>query len=201
MDFKKGSYWMPIEPFKRNIIYANSQIGVDSIGNFNGKTKQTSQGYIALGKRNFIDNNTLQEYVKLQTNDKAGIEIENYQVEDLHTIEKPFIENYDISINPEIVEGKIILYPFFNKAYITENPFKMKERSYPMDFGFPFTNTYLVSIDLGNEYEIEQLPKSRTFKLQNDDAECSVTYVAEGSKINVRFNMKLNAYRFPPDAY
>lgn len=201
MDFKKGSYWMAIEPFKQNIIYANSQIGVDSIGNFSGKTKQTSQGYIALGKRNFIDNNTLQEYVKLQTNDKAGIEIENYQVEDLHTIEKPFIENYDISINPEIVEGKIILYPFFNKAYISENPFKMKERSYPMDFGFPFTNTYLVSIDLGNEYEIEQLPKSRAIKLQNDDAECSVTYVAEGSKINIRFNMKLNTYRFPPDAY
>src|SRR5690606_1654126 len=26
MDFKKGSYWMPIEPFEQNIHYVNSQI-------------------------------------------------------------------------------------------------------------------------------------------------------------------------------
>jgi hypothetical protein len=77
----------------------------------------------------------------------------------------------------------------------------MKERSYPMDFGYPFTNTYLVSIDLGNTYQVEQLPSSRSIKLPNDDGECSVTYVADGGKINIRFNMKLNAYRFPSDAY
>jgi len=77
----------------------------------------------------------------------------------------------------------------------------MEARSYPMDFGFPFTNTYLISIDLGEVYEIEQLPKSRSIKLPNEDGECSVTYVSEGSKLNIRFNMKLNAYRFPSDAY
>jgi hypothetical protein len=77
----------------------------------------------------------------------------------------------------------------------------MKERSYPMDFGFPFTNTYLISIDLGNVYQVEQMPKSRSIKLPREDGECSVTYVTEGNKINIRFNMKLAAYNFPPDAY
>lgn len=201
MDFKKGSYWMPIEPFKQNTLYANAQITTEKNGTFKGNVKQASYGYIALSKRVTIDEESLQEYIKTNQKDKAGIEIENYEVEDLTEIEKPFKESYDISIEPETVGDKVILYPFFNKTYISENPFKMKERSYPMDFGFPFTNTYLISIDLSNVYEVEQLPKSRTIKLPNEDGECSVTYIAEGSKVNIRFNMKLNAYRFPSDAY
>ncbi len=201
MDFRKGSYWMPIEPFKQNMLYANAQITADANGDFFGKVNQASYGYIGLGKRNSIEEETLQEYIKNQEKDKAGIEIKEYQIEDLSKIEKPLKESYNITIVPETVGDKVILYPFFNKTYISENPFKMKERSYPMDFGYPFTNTYLISIDLGNVYEVEQLPKSRTIKLPNDDGECLVTYVAEGNKINIRFNMKLNAYRFPSDAY
>ncbi len=201
LDFKKGSYWMPIEPYEKNIHYINAQITADENGNFTGKVNQANYGYIALEKRNSIEEKTLQEYIKDQQKEKAGIEIEEYQVEEIKKIEKPLKENYNISIEPEKVGDKVILYPFFNKTYLNENPFKMKERSYPIDFGFPFSNTYLVSIDLGNTYEVEQLPTSRSIKLPNDDGEGSVTYVAEGSKINIRFNMKLNTYRFPSDAY
>ncbi|CAM3457836.1 hypothetical protein [Aequorivita lipolytica] len=201
MDFKNGSYWMPIEPFDKNIRYVNAQIAAEADGNFSGKLSQASYGYIGLEKRNTIAEETPEEYIKTQGNDKAGIEIDDYQIEALSDIENPLKENYNISVAPETVGDKVILYPFFNKTYISENPFKMKERSYPMNFGFPFTNTYLISIDLGDVYEVEQLPKSRTIKLPNDDGECLVTYIAEGSKINIRFNMKLNAYRFPPDAY
>lgn len=201
MDFKKGSYWMPIEPFKQNIHYANAHITATENGSFFGKVNQASYGYIGLEKRNTIADENLEEYIKVEVTDKAGIEIDDYQVEDIGDIEKPLKENYSISVEPETVGDKVILHPFFNKTYLNENPFKMKERSYPMDFGFPFSNTYLIAIDLGNVYEIEQLPKSRSIKLPNDDGECSVTYIAEANKINIRFNMKLNAYHFPSDAY
>ncbi|UCA54961.1 DUF3857 and transglutaminase domain-containing protein [Aequorivita sp. F7] len=201
MDFKNGSYWMPIEPFEKNIHYVNAQITAAADGTFSGKVSQANYGYIALEKRNTIEDETLQGYIKEKLNEKAGIEITDYQVDDIEKIEQPLKESYAISIEPEIVGDKVILNPFFHKTYITENPFKMEARSYPMDFGFPFTNTYLISIDLGEVYEIEQLPKSRSIKLPNEDGECSVTYVSEGSKLNIRFNMKLNAYRFPSDAY
>ena len=84
---------------------------------------------------------------------------------------------------------------------MTKNPFNLDKRNYPIDFGFPFTNTYLVSIDLGEEYQVEHLPSSRSIKLQGDDGECSVTYIADGNKVNIRFNMKLNSYRYAPEAY
>lgn len=201
MDFKKGSYWMPIEPFKQNIHYANTQLTADENGNFIGIVNEANFGYIGLEKRINIEVGKIEEYIKNVANNREGIDIENYELEDLNLIEKPLKEKYSVSIEPELVGDKVILYPFFNKTYISENPFKMKDRSYPMDFGYPFTNTYLVSIDLANVYNIEQLPKSRTIKLPNEDGECSITYVTEDNKINIRFNIKLNAYRFSSDAY
>lgn len=201
MDFKKGSYWLPIEPYKQNIHYVNAQITAQTNGNFIGEVNQSSYGYIGLGKRNTIEEIGLEKYIQKGQSDPGVSEIENLQVEDLNEIEKPLKENYTILIEPEVVGDKVILFPFFNKTYISENPFKMKERSYPMDFGFPFTNTYLISIDLDNVYEVEQLPKSRSIKLPGDDGECTITYISEGNKINIRFNTKLSTYRFHPDAY
>lgn len=201
MDFKKGSYWMPIEPYEQNIHYVNSQLTADESGNFIGSVSQANYGYLALAKRNTIEEEKIDNYIKNAQNDKAGIEISDYKVEDINLLEKPLKESYSVVLEPETVGDKVILTPFFHNTYLTENPFKMKERSYPMDFGFPFTNTYLVSIDLGKEYEIDHLPTNRSIKLPRNDGECSVTYITEGNKINIRFNLKLSAYRFQPTAY
>lgn len=201
IDFKNGSYWMPIEPFDQNMHYVNSKIKVDKEGKFIGKVSQTSTGYLALEKRTNIEEIGVEDYLKNAENTRMGIEISDYQLEDLELIDKPLRESFDVIIEPEIINERIIFNPFFNEPYISENPFKMKERSYPMDFGFPFTNTYLVSIDLNEMYEIEELPKNRSIKLPGDDGECSITYVSENNTIGIRFNMKLSEYRFQPDAY
>lgn len=201
MDFKNGSYWLPITPYKQNIFYTNANIKAVQNGIFTGEVAQTSSGYIALAKRTDIASSTIENYIKETENDLKGIDITEYQIKEEKEIDKPLKENYAISVEPEIVDDKVFLYPFFNKTYISENPFKLDDRSYPMDFGFPFTNTYLVSIDLGSIYTVENLPESRIIKLPNNDGECSVNYISEGDKVTIRFTLKLSNYRFQPEAY
>src|SRR5690606_41628803 len=65
------SYWMPIEPFKQNIHFANAQIAAGTDGNFIGKVNQASYGYIGLEKRSAIEEKNLEEYIKTAENDKA----------------------------------------------------------------------------------------------------------------------------------
>src|SRR5690554_7365927 len=89
LDFKKGGYWMPIEPHEKNIGFINSQIAAQLDGSFKGKVNQTSYGYIALGKRNTIDANTLENYKRNQEKSTAGIEITNHEVDDILLIENP----------------------------------------------------------------------------------------------------------------
>lgn len=201
MDFKNGSFWMPIIPYGNNMHYANTQLTAQPEGSFHGEVKQVSSGYIGFGKRKAIEESGLDEYIKTEKNDQAHIEIDNFQVEVLADIEVPLRENYDIVLTPQTVGNKVILYPFPNKTYLDHNPFKKNERNYPMEFGFPFTNNYLVSIDLGNVYTVDQIPENRRLRLPGDDGECSVIYTVANNTINIRFTMKLANYRYQPDAY
>ncbi len=201
MDIKNGSYWMDIEPFAKNIYFANAQITADTAGNFYGNVSISNYGYIALYERKNIAQENIETYKREKLTSDSSIEIEDYKFKNIKELEKPLIENYNISIEPEIASDKILLYPFFTKNYFSENPFTEDERIFPIDLGFPFTNTYIISIDLANAYEVESLPESRTLKLPNEDGEFTVTYITEGTKINVRLNFKLSTYRYKPEAY
>lgn len=201
MDFKNDSYWLPIEPFTKNAHYSIAQLTADSFGKFEGKVQTSSYGYIALEKRHEIAHKKIAGYIKSIANEDISTEIEDFKLENLDALEEPLKEDYRILLEPETVGDKVILYPFFTETYITENPFKLEDRTYPLDFGFPFKNTYLISIDLANFYEVETLPQSRTVKLPGDDGDFTVAYAAENDKINIRFNFNLNTYRYQPDAY
>ncbi len=201
MDFKNGSYWHPIEPFRQNVHYANAQLSPNENGVFTGTVNLSSYGYIGLEERQEYAASNQEDYIKKKTAGSANTDLTNFTFENQKALDKPFMESYSITLEPEVVGDKFVVYPFFMETYFSENPFTLESRNYPLDFGFPFSNTYLVSIDLGDVYEIEHLPETKTFRLPENDGEHSVTYLAEGSKINIRFNMKLNSHRFQPEAY
>jgi hypothetical protein len=49
-----------------------------------------------------------------------------------------------------------------------KNPFKEKERLYPVDFGIPMQQKYSVSIKLPEGTSVESVPESVTYKLPDD---------------------------------
>ena len=97
--------------------------------------------------------------------------------------------------------NKLFVYPFLMQTYFSENPFSKETRKYPIDFGFPVINNYLVSIDVKDQYEIVKVPENKILKLPNNDGELSVVYDVSGSKVNVRLSAKLNTTSFPTEAY
>ena len=200
MDFKKESFWAPITPHKQNVHYAKSFVKVQPEGNFKGKVKSTSSGYVALSKRKTIKAIGEDAYRQEMEYTQDHREIHDYQIYEIENIDNPIEVNYSIEVNPEKIDNNYLIYPFFNHLYFEENPFTLEDRSYPIDFGFPFLNTYFVTIDLGNIFTIDKIPPNRIIRLPGDDGFCSITYTVEDSKINVHFNFRLNEFRFQPEA-
>jgi hypothetical protein len=58
-----------------------------------------------------------------------------------------------------------------------------------------------LKIDLNNQYQVEQLPTSKSIKLPEGIGSCTVAYSETNGSINVRFNYKLNKYSFSTDYY
>ncbi|MCG2419582.1 DUF3857 domain-containing protein [Aequorivita sp. F47161] len=200
-DFKKGSFWEPITPFDRNMHYVNMQLTANENGEFSGKVNEVSTGYIAVPKRSENNNVVKEQVVKRKQSKNEALDISNLQIENETDLEQPYKESYDLVIYEQPVGDKLFVYPFLFQTYFTENPFTKETRKYPIDFGFPVINNYLISIDVADQYEILKTPGNKIIKLPNNDGEFSVVYDVSGSKVNIRLSVKLNTTNFSIEAY
>lgn len=201
LDFKKGSYWEPIVPIAKNMHYVNMQLSADGSGLFSGKVNEVSTGYITVDKRNEYNDFRKDEIIKRKQSRNESLNITNLTMENEKDLEQPYKESYDISLHEQPVGDKLFLYPFLMQTYFSENPFTTEKRLYPIDFGFPIMNNYLVSIDMKDQYEIVKVPANKILKLPENDGDLSVVYDVSGSKVNIRLSIKLNNQSFAPEAY
>ena len=201
MDFKKGSYWMPTEPSTKNMHYVNLQLSADQSGQFSGKVNEVSTGYISVEKRKEYNEFSKEDIIKRKQNKNESLNITNLEIQNEKDLEQPYKENYDISLYEQPVGDKLFVFPFLMQTYFSENPFKKENRLYPIEFGFPITNNYLISIDVADQYEIVQTPANRLMKLPNNDGEMSVVYNQTANKVNIRLSVKLDNYTFSAEAY
>lgn len=200
LDFKKGSYWETITSTSRNMHYINMQISADESGFFSGKIDEVSTGYIAAQKRRNNNEYPLHEIIKRKQSTNEGVNISNLSIENDKDFEKPYKEIYNIDGVGQTAVSELYIYPFPN-TYFNRNPFLQKSRKYPIEFGFPIINNYLISIDVKDQYEIIKVPENRLVQLPENDGELSVVYDVVGSKINIRLSLRLNTYSYAPDAY
>lgn len=201
LDFKKGSYWEPITAYDRNMHYLNVQIAADDEGKFKGQVSEVSTGYMALSKRNNARNIYLPEVIQQKQSENEHLNIRDYVIKHEHDLEKPFEETYAIDLHEQFASDRLFLYPFLIRTFFDKNPFSQTTRHYPIDFGFPIINNYLISIDLTDQYEVVKVPENRMIRLPNNDGDLSVVYDTSDSKINLRLNLRLNNTAFPVEAY
>jgi len=201
MDFKKGSYWEPIAPIAKNMHYVNMQLSADESGLFSGKVNEVSTGYISVDKRKENNDFIKDEIIKRKQSRNESLDITNLVMENEKDLEQPYKESYDISLHEQPVGDKLFLYPFLMQTFFSENPFTAEKRLYPINFGFPIMNNYLVSIAMNDQYEIVKVPANKLLKLPENDGELSVVYDVSGSKVNIRLSVKVNNANFAPEAY
>ncbi|QAA82978.1 DUF3857 domain-containing protein [Aequorivita sp. H23M31] len=201
LDFNKGSYWEPIEPFPKNLHYINMALTANESGVFEGEINEVSTGYISVEKRKNYNDYGRDEAFKRKQAKNESWNISDYKVENEKNLEQPFKENYHIELHEQPVGNTLFLFPFMMETYFSENPFVKNSRNYPIHFGFPLENNYLISIDLAKQYTVVKLPQSKVIKLPGNDGELSVAYEEVDNKINIRLNVKLKEYFFPAEAY
>ncbi len=201
MDFKKGSYWQDIVPIEKNIYYTNVQVAAETNGGFTGKVSQAATGYIATKEREKSVNLNQAQRNQQKQSGNENIEITDLTIENKNELELPYKQNYTFNLQPDAVGNQVYLYPFFTNKFIEENPFTAESRTYPIDFGFPFNTTYIVTLDLGEVYEIAEVPQNRIIKLPNNDGSLSITYDVAGNKINIRLSSQISTVFYTVEAY
>lgn len=133
-----------------------------------GSTRTQYSGHFAMSNRSNFRNVSNSDRIKLLEKSMTGVEIDSSSIAKMENSYEPLKLTFDFHA-PEAVEkisDKLYLSPMLFQA-IEENPFKLDERKYPIDFGYPHMKRYLITISIPEGYTVETIPESVNFVIPN----------------------------------
>lgn len=160
-----------------------------------GKVRQSQTSYLALRHRKKYNDLDEESMLKSYEENKGDIEISDFEYKNQEDATKPTLVSYNFEILDGVdqIGDKLYFSPlFFFKT--KENPFKLKERQYPIDFVFPIQDKYIINIMLPKGYKVETLPKSEAFAFNGNQAK--FTYIAKvnGNYLTLNLQLQINQY-------
>lgn len=195
LDFKDGSYWVDIKPNKLSLKKYKVELNINDAGLVTGSMDYTANGYHSLSRKEAYFNNPA-EYLKSVAESQENIEIISHDVSVENKNSNSFSEKMDIELETESVGNTLYINPFLS-TFFDKNPFKLQERTYPIDFGFSDVYSYAYKLNFDpNQYEVVEIPKNIAQKLPNS----SGTLVFNATKNNdnvilfLKFNFKQAIY-------
>jgi hypothetical protein len=123
----------------------------------------------------------------------------NTTIQDLDSLEKPVMVKYDFEWQTGD-EDVIYLNPMFGEA-TRENPFKSKERSYPVEMPCVIDEVYSLNLEVPPGYQVEELPKSAMVKLNENEGVFQYIIGQTNNYIQFRSRIKLSRASFMPEEY
>jgi hypothetical protein len=159
---EKESSWVELKAMERGKLVSQISLKLDADGRLNGQMKTTYSGYRAADARRTIYAFATPElYVADLSNQWASVDIVNSSFENLDSFSKSLVEKFEIEVEPLDLSGAVATFnPMIIERW-TSNPFKLSERLFPVDFGVPFEQTIIMSIEIPESVEVVD-PVSKT---------------------------------------
>ena len=149
-----------------------SQISIQPDGTLTGKANIARTGYAAQSfRRDLSEFKSEEEFAEDYAEKRVNWEIESHEVEGVDPLEQRVVEKIDFSTKAKSVFAgdKIYVSPVIMNP-TEENPFKLKERKYPVDFGYTFRESETVVFTIPEGYEIEEFPEAYRAALPDSKA-------------------------------
>ena len=125
--------------------------------------------------------------------DLTPAELANLEFENLASPGAPVSLKYDFEAMDlvEDVAGKLYFSPMVFLA-TEETPFKTETRLYPIDFGYPIKDRYIVTISLPEGYNVESLPENVVYNLGENQGTYRDLISQAGNKLQLSVEFAIN---------
>ena len=150
-----------------------------------------STEYEAFRYRNNLlgDNDRIKENFEKHFNEIYSVNSFNYEKSSL-----PYSMTIQGNKEVEGIGDKLVINPFLNLS-LQKNPFSQIKRDYPVDFIYPNSEEFNISLTIPDGYKIVDLPKE--FKMENDIAKVNIEFNQNNKllEINGIYHFKKSVYR------
>lgn len=185
----------------RRRIYVRGTLQAD--GTLTGTLSVQDRGYKALRMRRALQDSDPSTVIKnriLKT--LTSPSLSEVSVENRDSVNKPLklsatlkSSGYAQAAGPMLYANPRVAAP------VQENPFKRKERTFPVDFAHPRKTTYILSLRLPKDYAVKEVPQSRKVKLPENEGTFTRLTRANQGQLTVRSIKHIRTPRISPKGY
>ena len=202
LDSVKGD-WELLEPSKTSKSFITNMFSINAENQLIGEISNRYTEYNALSARDkYLDAANQEEYLKDYKSDKPNLKINTYSQSNLEKLDEYYSEIFNVQISDYIEEAGNLLYlnpMLFERT--KENPFKLDERNFPVDFNYPIEENYKFILKIPTGYVIDKLPTSIAYKLGDKSAAFSYNVVQSDSQILINSKISIGQTLYEPSQY
>lgn len=199
LDFKNASSWVNINPINNSSINYFSELDLKE-NKMTGEIKSRYLNYKALQKKQSYYTNT-SDYLDPIKNNTKKYEVHHISVKSSNINSNKFEDRKEITINDlELIDNKIYFNPFI-ETFFNQNPFKLQNRTYPIDFGYNDSFNYYLSLTLDESHKLIDYPKNEVIKFSDNSAGVSFSISEVNNKILVNFKLYFKEAIYSPENY
>lgn len=200
---KPVAKWLPIKSTGRSLRMTTAKVTISEDGELSGNLTIAEKGYPALDTRNEIRKLGEEAYANSRMKEALqNGEIDDYTLENVDAPKETLKTSVNITTNSFSETGGDFIYisPMLGQQ-LEENPFKLEERLYPVNFGYQLRNIYTVNIDIPEGFVVETLPETAILALPNQGGLFQYQTKLLGNKIMISSNIQLNKSVYLPSDY
>lgn len=200
LDFEHGSHWYTTTPSLKTSELSEVKLEFDEDGVLAGQIKINSSGYSASDKRMALGSLTEREYLDQLVQENGNIEIYEYSHQKLNNLDSTLTEIISVQYDPVDLESEqLFINPFVFR--VTNNPFQLKTRSYPVNFGYGLSYITKTAILIPEGYQLLALPDPVNFNLPNQGGFFRANFSVNGNELLIYSNLRTNYNIYQPDKY
>ncbi len=203
MSFSKPSYWIDLKASQKESKTINLNLTINESGKAEGTIVIYSSGYEAYNKRNKIRRfNSTEEYVEDLDERMPKIKIMKSEILNLDTLDRSLSETYTIEMDVADKQDRstLIFNPFFLDR-VTENPFKLAERTYPVDMGAPSETRIMMTLSFPEKFEVISKIDPVGLALPDKGGKFIAQVSAEGNTLLFMNHTQLNKSIYSAEEY
>jgi hypothetical protein len=198
-----STYWIDLNPESKFVQTTTVEVKINKHGENEGTCTIINKDYAAQEFRDIFHTAPSQfNYIVWLEKQKPGLRIQRFEFEDTDNINKPVMEKYDIMLE-NLIENKHHTYKLCPLLFerMKENPLKLDERNFPVDFSYPREQNYSLKLAIPEGYEVDSLPAKAYIILPDNSGSYDYTSYKSDNYIYVNSKLSITKSVFEPEEY
>ncbi len=178
-------------------------MALDMDGNLNGSVTMSCDGYSAIAEREQLNGDPGDSHFKnLLLESLPEAKVDTISFDNQEDLTKPLKALAKCSLpNMAMVNGDFMYLAPALIGSFRENPLKLEQRIYPVDYATPFKERIVLNLAMPEGYVVEDLPEPVNVVLPNDGGSFKFQMTQQATGLQLVSNIQINQLHFEPEEY